>query len=240
MKQRGFTLIEMIIALSMSLLIIGTIGSAFQAALQYQRTTPERLNAYQDSFGARKTLESLIQGAFISDDEGDTLSYFVAADPTGESTSTNGIVFTTLSRPLEGGYVLSDSIDFEELHEQFGPQGGLSEVSLDLSPVGTTSSGTGLFLRIQTPADGDPTQGGTERLLIPDVTAISYEFWDGIQWLTAWDSINGELRRLPPAIRITLEFEEGDPQYITLRVPGSDVTADNPIVQTTEGAPTGP
>jgi prepilin-type N-terminal cleavage/methylation domain-containing protein len=240
MRQKGFTLIEMIIALAMSLLILGSIGGAFEAALQYQRTTPARLNAFQDSIQTRKTLDTLLQGAFVSTDTADLLSYFVAADSTGQSTTADGLVFTTLSRPVDGGYIISDSVDSEELQDRFGPQGGLSEVSLSLTPVGDSGDSSGLFLRIQTPGDGDPTQGGTEQLLVPDVTSVTYELWDGIQWVTTWDTINSGSRRLPAAIRLTLEFEDGDPEYLTFRIPGSDVTAENPIVQSTDGVPTGP
>ncbi len=242
MKQRGFTLIEMIIALAMSLLIIGSIAGAFEAALQYQRTTPDRLNAFQDSLQTRKTLDSLFQGTFVSDDEADLLSYFMASDTSSvsQTTTVDGLVFTTLSKPVDGGYLLSASTDSSELNDQYGPQGGITEVSLSLSPVGESGDRTGLFLRIQTPSDGDPTQGGTERLLVPDVTSVAFEMWDGTQWLTTWDTVNSGSRRIPPAIRLTLEFEEGDPQYLTFKIPGSDVTAENPIVQTTDGVPTGP
>ncbi|MFM9873602.1 MAG: type II secretion system protein GspJ [Fimbriimonadaceae bacterium] len=239
MKKRGFTLIEMVIALTMSMLIIGSIVTAFEISTQYQRTTPDRLNAFQESLQSRKTLDTLFRGAYISADTLDLQSYFVAADSTGQSTSADGLVFTTLCKPVSGGYLLSESTDSEELHDQFGPQGGISEVSLNITPVGSpTNDQSGLFLRIQTPSDGDPTQGGTEQLLIAGVTSVTYELWDGLQWATTWDTINGGTRRIPSAIRLTLNFEEGDPQYMVFQIPGSDVTAENPLTQTS-GA-TGP
>lgn len=240
MKSRAFTLIEMVIALAMSMLVIGTIVTAFEISTQYQRTTPDRLNEFQESLQARKTLENLFQGVYVSTDETDQMSYFVAADSTGQTTSADGLVFTTLSKPISGGYLVSDSIDSEELHTQYGPQGGIAEVSLNVTPVGDpTNDESGLFIRIQNPSDGDPTQGGSEKLLIAGVTSITYELWDGIQWAVTWDTINGGTRRIPSAIRITLNFEEGDPEYLTFKIPGSDITAENPLTQAT-GDPTGP
>ncbi|ARU40622.1 hypothetical protein CCB80_05495 [Armatimonadetes bacterium Uphvl-Ar1] len=240
MRKRGFTFIELIIAMTMTLLLIGSIATAYQITVDYSRKTPERLNAFQDQIQNRRTLESLMEGTYVSDDNDDRLTYFVAANATGQSTTADSLTFTTLSRRIDGGFLLDQDSTFEDLNDRFGPQGGLSEVSLNIQSVGDPGDDrAGLFLRIQTPADGDPTQGGTERLLFPNVTNVIYEFWDGAQWVDAWDTVNGGSRRIPPAVRLTLEREEEEPEYLTFRIPTSDVTAENPITQESTGG-TGP
>ena len=239
MSKRAFTLIELLVALALSLTIIGAISTSFALTLDYTRTTPERLNAFQDSNQVRRTLDGLFRGAFVSGDADDLLTYFVAGDSTGQSSTSDSLTFTTLSNQPEGSFLISDSEDFEELQNRYGPQGGTAEVSLSLTAVGDPETDdTGLFLRVQTPADGDTTQGGRERLLIPGVTAITYEFWDGAEWVQTWDTVNGGSRRIPSAVRLTLDYEEGDSEYLTFRIPNSDVTSEDPITQT--GGATGP
>lgn len=237
--NRGFTVLELLVALIMTLFLIGAIGTAYQLSTDYSRKTPERLNAFQDEIQLRRTLLDLVQGTYVSADNDDRLSYFIAANSTGQASTADSLTFTTLSRRIDGGFLLDQDSTFEELNDKYGPQGGLTEVSINISPVGDPGDDReGLFLRIQSPSDGDPTQGGTERLLIPDITNVTYEFWDGTQWIDNWDTINGGQRRIPPAFRLTLERADRDPEYLTFRIPTSDITAENPFTQTT-GA-TGP
>lgn len=217
--------------MGISLIIIGAIGTALKLTIDYSVSTPARLTAFQNEIQYRRTLEGLFTGAFLTTDEEDRMSFFVASNSGTQVGDADTVTWVTMSKNPEGGFLTSDSEDFEQLHEQYGPQGGNSEVSISLSPVGDAGDRSGLFLRIQTPADGDSTQGGTETLLVDGITSATYEFWDGTQWITTWDTINGGSRRLPAAVRITLEREEGTPEYLVFRLPLSDVTAENPITQ---------
>lgn len=242
MSRRGFTLLELLVALGLSLILVGAITTSFQLTLDYARTTPERLNRFQDEVQLRRTIERLVAGAYVSADTADNLTYFATRSSGGDAATHDTVTFTTLGKAVDGGYLLSTGTDTDQLNTQFGPQGGIAEVSFSTVPVGDPddSESSGLFVRIQTPSDGDPTQGGTEKLLIRDATSVTFEFWDGTAWVETWDTINGTSRRLPPAMRMTLQFSEGDPQIMTFRIPGSDVTSTNPITITGGGAPTGP
>ena len=42
------------------------------------------------------------------------------------------------------------------------------------------------------------------QLLAEEVAGLSFEYFDGFDWLDAWDSL--EMAALPTAIRITIEF----------------------------------
>lgn len=234
MKRRAFTLLELVVVMAMTMILIFTIGAAFKLALDFAERTPERLNRAGNAVQYRQTLESLFEGAYVSSSDDDALTYFVASSAGGQAANPDTVTFVTLTRPVVGGALLEQDNDFETLNERYGPQGGPTEVALSTFPVGDAGNRQGLFLRMQTPADGDPTQGGRERLLVDGVVSATYEFWDGTQWLTSWDTRIGQ-RRLPAAIRITLEFDDGDPEVLTLRLPLSDVTALNPIVQESGG-----
>ena len=91
---------------------------------------------------------------------------------------------------------------------------------------------SGVIIREQHPADGDNTQGGTESVLDPDVTSLTYEFFDGSDWQPTWSTSNGT-KRLPAAVRVTYQVKDEDSQRVlVIRLPNSDVTTDNPVTTT--------
>ena len=119
-----------------------------------------------------------------------------------------------------------------------GPQGGVAEVSLGMIAVGEEAPSTmGLFERLQLPADGDAAQGGTELVLEPAVTQLGFEFYDGIEWTTDWDTQNST-RRLPAAVRVSYTLAtdaDGHLHTFVVPLPASDVDADNPANATSTG-----
>ncbi|MDR3689012.1 MAG: prepilin-type N-terminal cleavage/methylation domain-containing protein [Fimbriimonas sp.] len=174
----------------------------------------------------------------------------ISATPTPTGTTTGGQVASPVSSGSSGGdadtlmftaigrkpsaSALASTDDFETNNQNFGPQGGVSEFSVSLTPVGDPQGQTGLILRRQTPADQDATQGGYESMLEPDVTHISYEFFDGTNWDSTWDTFQQTgTRRLPNAVRVTygLTGEANDRVFI-VGIPLSDVTPANPATQT--------
>lgn len=229
MKRRGITFIEVLLVMGMSAILLIAIGGAYKAALDYSERSPERLADQQTETLRRATLQDLVSAAYLSTNINDTLTYFVGNTQSGDGTISDTLTFTTLAVAPDGGLVRSTETDFETLNETFGSQGGVTEVSLSTSPVGLDSQGEGLFIRTQTPSDGDITQGGRERLLIPDVQNLTFEFWDGLEWTSTWDT-RANARRLPAAVR--LNFQVGDnaqEQTMIIRVLNSDVTPQNPL-----------
>jgi prepilin-type N-terminal cleavage/methylation domain-containing protein len=146
---------------------------------------------------------------------------------TGSYGTPNVIVFTAAGLKLPSSY-LSSNNDAETNNQTYGPVGGITEVELSQTAVGSGGQGkTGLFLRTQVPADNDPTQGGNEQLLSADVSQIGFEFFDGENWDQAWDSRQQSSTpgRLPAAIRITYRFNgDADDHVFVVRIPSSDAT----------------
>lgn len=61
------------------------------------------------------------------------------------------------------------------------------------------------------------------------MSEILFEFWDGTQWITSWDT-DSDGRRLPAAVRVTYRVSsDTDEHSFVVRIPTSDVTADNPM-----------
>jgi len=234
-KRRAFTLVELLVAIT----IIGIVTVALTRAYTLGIDFGQRIDASREIEAKRLLLESrlraLLECAWLSDNETDPYSFFVAS--VGGSAAAGGgntgggdadtITFTAADLAPPAAY-LNSTDDFETLNELYGPQGGVTEVALSLTAYGEAGENTGLFLRQQRPADGDPTQGGFEEVVDPDVEAIRFEFYDGQQWATDWDSGVAGLRRLPAAVRVFYTLTGAAERSFIVRIPLSDVTPDNP------------
>lgn len=257
--RRGISLIELLVVLAMMAIIIGAAARSFSTTIGYR----QRIDSSRDTNDARVAFEekvrSLLKSAQLSSSATSTTSYFIGqsgnlspdsalssatrAAATGGSSLPGGnadtLVFTCRGDSSLSA-ALNSTDDWETLNKNLGPQGGVEEAQIGTTAVGDAGTKTGLFLREQRPADADPSQGGTERLINPDVATIQFEFWDGQQWQEAWDTrTQSGARRLPAAVRVTYTLN-GEPQntnhIFIVQIPNSDVTSTNPITQGTGAA----
>ncbi|RYG26090.1 prepilin-type N-terminal cleavage/methylation domain-containing protein [bacterium] len=241
MRQRGLTLIELLLALVVSTIVIMAAGNAYVTGVGYGA----KMNAGRDA-AARQTifetrLSELFSHAYIDVDAANTATYFLSGDAvmgspaagSNSSTDEGSLVFTVLGRRLPSTLVSSTDEDFETINEKFGPRAGVTEIQIGTTPVGTDPSGQpGLYLREQTPSDSDASQGGEESKLSADIETISFEYFDGTDWQTTWDTNSMGTRRLPSSVRVTYKFRDETEEHIAVfSVPASDVTPDNPVVQ---------
>jgi Tfp pilus assembly protein PilE len=144
----------------------------------------------------------------------------------------NTLVLCVAGLPPLSSYLASND-DFETMNTNYGPQGGIQEVQISQQAVGGQGQGkTGLFIRVQTPADNDPTQGGNESMICPELTQLGFELFDGTQWQTQWDTRSqGALPgSLPAAVRVTYRFKGDDIDNVFIvRLPASKTTYLNTV-----------
>ena len=230
MTRRGLTLIELLIALAITVMLIVSVAFAYGAGMQFQMRVPEQDAEMRRIVQFEERARRIIEGAFLTADETDQTSYFTALSTSGDLTNLDTMVFTTLGAPPTSAFLASTE-EFEVLNERFGPQGGLAEVAFSIVPVGEATVEGALYLRVQRPADGDPTQGGTESAILEGVETFAFEFFNGTEWVAEWDTFTAQ-RRLPAAIRLIYGLVDEDvDRVLTVRVPLSDVTPEDPIVQ---------
>lgn len=233
-KSSGFTLLELLIASIMVGVLTLALAQAFGLAVVFPSRAEESRSREAQRIAFESRIRGFVESALVTSTATDTATYFLAGtDAAGDA---DRLTFTT-EMPSISGRVSASADDFETQNQQWGPQGGLEEVSLGLTPVGQAPASEGAFLREQRPADGDATQGGTETLLDPNVTDLQWEFFDGLNWLTDWDSRTVQ-RRIPSLVRLTYYLQgEDDPHVLVIRLLRSDVTPDNPVVQTAGATP---
>ena len=244
MRRRGITLVEVLLAASISALIIAAAGSSYVNALRAAQGLSNGREAAARRFAFESEMRDVFAHAYLDPDTTNLNTYFVSGDavtaPAGSGSTGNatsggggsGLVLTVLGRRLPDA-LLASTEDFETNNGNYGPVAGVTEIGLSTTPVGSPSGGvTGLFLRSQAPADADPTQGGTERLLLADAETVSFEFYDGAEWVATWDTTTQTTRRLPSAVRITYRLtDDTTDRVLTVAVPTSDVTPDDPVAQ---------
>ena len=227
----GLTLIELMVAAVIFSILTLAVAYAFVGGLDIERSQ-SRYALEQDKIGRlEQTLTGLLQGARLSADANDTFTYFIAEATGGEGQlGSDRLTFTTVAPQIAQASRVSGD-DFETQQKSFGPQGGMTEISLSVTPVGDAADKTGLFERVQRPSDGDATQGGTESLLEAQVKEIGFQFYNGTAWVATWDTVNGGEKRLPSAVRVNYILNN-DPNEIqhrfTVPLPTSDVDAQNP------------
>ncbi|CAN5579115.1 hypothetical protein BH11ARM2_BH11ARM2_24260 [soil metagenome] len=238
MRARGFTLIELLLASAMTAVILTAGAFAYNVAINTDQKIREGRGAGRESRQFEQRIAAMLRSAYVSDVNDDATTFFIASQgPIGgdaTATSADTLTFTTVGERTPSAPMEDDETDFQTRNEKYGTLGGVQEVSLETTPIGTPPNGDkgGVYLRTQRPSDGDPSQGGFEETLDPSVSKISYEFWDGSDWITEWDTRSTQARRLPASVRITYT-RDGDAQdhIFTVRIPTSDVTSDKPITQ---------
>lgn len=241
--QAGTTLLELVISIAIIGLLTVAVTRAFVAGLSYETNAAASRERALVRDRIEDHLIDLFQHAYLGTNQAETSTYFIATQ--GGDTSGGGgnggnadTVTFTIQGQRPSGALVESTDDFETINENYGPQGGVAEIGLSTTPVGDAGSNEGLFERTQRPSDGEPTQGGTEKLLDGDIQTIEFEFWDGTTWTPTWSTQAGATKRLPAAVRVTytLRNQSDNTNHIfVVRIPASDVTADNPAEQTAAG-----
>ena len=234
--ERGVTLVEMLLVMMMTVVLATAITYAFSAGITIQRKHEASLAQLDTTSHMEEELTRLIQGARLSTTS-TTLQYFQSeTDSAGSNLGCGRITFTTIGDGVPMASIYSDD-DFETQQNSRGPVGGVAEVSIGTTPVGDAGDKTGLFERLQQPSDSDPTQGGNEFLLDPNIDSIGFEFYDGNNWVDSWDTTTGS-RRLPEAVQVSYTVKNDDShttRLFVVPIPASDVTSLNPYVSTSSG-----
>jgi type II secretory pathway pseudopilin PulG len=256
----ALTLVEILVAALITLVLLGALSFAFVAGLDVQRLQKERRAALGRTEALEAHVAEVLRGAKV---EEQAAADAQASDPNnanaaapltffrGETTGSGDagdlgcdrLTFTSTAPPVPMA-ARASADDFETQQAARGPVGGPAEVSWGVTPVGAPPDDrAGLFERVQRPSDSDPAQGGTETLLAAGVRAVGFRFWDGTQWVTAWDTTAGE-SRLPAAVQVNYVMEDDSdgaaPRSFVVTIPASDVDAQNPAgPETTSGGAPG-
>ncbi|MBI5093046.1 MAG: prepilin-type N-terminal cleavage/methylation domain-containing protein [Candidatus Hydrogenedentes bacterium] len=197
--QKGFTLVELLIATSMLALLVAG-GLAALTAGTRAAAKVKRYDAMVEH--GQLALESMAADLRAAVARGDYR--MVALDAQSDGKNSDTIDFIVAGPP------------HVEQHEE--PSGELSEVGyyIDNDPA---TDAKWLLRREDNTLDDDPVEGGAVTLAGPFVSELDLQFYDGVEWKDGWD----EPKTFPAAVWIQLVVEDEDeienPQIFSTTVP---------------------
>ena len=199
MKTRGVTLIEVLVAAVLSAVVAVSLSTAFAVTVRHQTNFERPRQDFEAIAFFEDRVRNLISKAVFTNDAGQS-TFLVGDSISGDTSVSDRLMFSIIGFKPSGTIVESTDTDFGQRNQTFGTVGGVTEVALSTTPVGDATGRQGLFVRKQTPADSDHTNGGYESVLSDQVTNVSFEFWDSTAWVAVWDTATET--RLPEAIKV--------------------------------------
>ena len=205
---RGFTLLELLLALAMAAMLALSLYTAMNVALRARTSAGASLEPTRAAMIAM----DLIQQDFQSvpppgDSAADAIPlrgpFYGEHLPAGEGDN-DQVEFCSIGADAVG----TDPVDAPPLAE------GIRRIHLQ---VQTDGNGSALVRRVTRNLRPSSEPQVEEEILCRNVRSFSLRYFDGVAWLEDWDSTTLE-DNLPLAVAITLELGEPTPDAPTKRV----------------------
>jgi len=188
-RKRGFTLLEILLALAISAIVLAGIGTVFYGAIHLRDRTEAAIEASVPITQALTIIRRDLLGALPPGGSGSY--YSLAGDFRANAAGTGSgrlQIFTTTG-------VLNDN----------DPWSDVQEVIYELHDPIPRGNGSGRDLtrvvvrNVLATAQPDTA----ERVVLSNVRSAEFECYDGMNWQTSWDTSAGNTN-LPTAIKVRL------------------------------------
>jgi len=202
-RRAGFTLLELLLAMTAAALLALSLYASMSIAIRAQRT-------------AQRTVQSTRAGAIASDLIRTDLSSlpppsansvlagpFVGTHQPGGGGDNDDLVFYTLGIDRHIEATVSNSINNNDTNPEPLAE-GIREVEL---VVRTDVSPPVLVRRIQRNLLAQTQPPPEEEILCRDVRSFSLRYWDGTAWQETWDSTQ-QNDTLPLAVGVTIQIND--------------------------------
>ncbi len=203
-RERGFTLVELLVAIVILSLISVLIYSAFSSMKRSREGIQRVEDRYREGRLAMARMTRELQSAFISLHAPINTALLV------EKTAFVGSTGTP-----------ADRLDFDSFaNRRIDRNSHVSdqcELSYFGSPNPDNSGVIDLARRVSTTLDLDPKKGGRVEVLATDIDLFDLQYLDPVTgtWQDTWDttqSVTGQPARLPVQVRIVLVLNGGNRQ----------------------------
>ena len=207
-RARGFTLLEVTIAVAVTAFIGLTLGYAFNSTAGSKEVMEAQAEKYRMLRTAMNRMEREISAAYISD-RYDAKRYRDAFDrPTNFIGGKEKLLFTSLAHQR----LYSDAKESDQM---------VVEYIVKTSPDSKAKGRTDLVRREKVLLEERMERGGTEDSLFEGCKKIEFQYWNSErkQWEDEWDTRRTERKSiLPTRVKITLiaQDETGkEVKYVT-------------------------
>lgn len=188
--RRGFTLMELLLAIAVGSVVLIVIQTTFFGALRLHRTTHARLD---DDRAVERTLAIVrrdLAGLMLP---GGVLS--------GELQTT---AFSSMTAGTQGDRVTPDLFTSSGRIDGWTPFADVQSVAYYLSPATAASEGRDLIRVVTRNLLPVQETQPEETVLLQNVAAAEMMFFDGSGWVDSWDS--SVTATLPTALRFSLSM----------------------------------
>ena len=190
-RQGGFTLIEVILSISLLLLISIAATTMIRNSLRLRVAIGETDKVSHRLNVAMQTIANDLQHAFILETLRPELNFIGRTTKAVFQQDREGFRLTTMShRPVRAGSGQSDQtyITYELKKSEVSPD--RTDLLRGVSP------GIPASFNDDVPAE----------VLVRSIKALELKFWDGDRWVEAWDTNKGDFRNmLPGMVRVEIE-----------------------------------
>ena len=187
MDKRGFTIIELVVAIMIAAIISGAVATSISQLGKARDISRIRMTASRRASDALENIRRDVQSTVRSDDLFDTrlrLVPEVARTPIGEVDRDQMLLFATRLRPIR-------SIEYSGEGNEYETQYRIEE----------DRDGPALWRRRDAVPDEFEDAGGIAEPIGDGVVALRFEAFDGEGWVQVWDS---DVDGLPISIRATV------------------------------------
>lgn len=226
---RGFTLFELMLALGLSVVLLAAITSALQLYWSYSTAGRERMEQSQLAraiiekiqldvrsvvFRQPNPLDLQIVNSQTAADAGETTRVEVARDKEQYLAENVGIVgdgqrlllhinrSARISRGDATNAADRSGIQFVAWFVADRGQPGLARRTADATAINRDNSQSALVEFASGRIDGS--------VIAEEVSSVRFRYWDGKEWLAAWDSIAA--KALPRAVEVAIGFGRREPE----------------------------
>ena len=194
LRARGFTLMEVLIAVAITAFMGGLIASAFNTGVRSKEVVEEGNERYRMVRVALNRMAREIGAAFVSD-RFDARRYRDANDrPTNFIGERDRLTFSSLAHER----LYTDAKESDQMVVEYSVK----------SSTERTSRGRMDLVRRENPLVQDRMdRGGSEDILYEGVKRLEFSYWDSNRkdWVDEWDTRRAEQKSiLPTRVRITL------------------------------------
>ena len=204
MAKRGFTIIELVVAIMIAAIISGAVASSLSQLGRARNISRIRMTASRRASDALESIRRDVQSAVRSDDLFDTrlrLAPEVVRSPVGEVDRDQLLLFNTRLRPIR-------RIDYSGEGDEYETQYRIEE----------DRDGPALWRRRDAVPDEFEDAGGIAEPIGDGVIGVRFEAFDGQSWIQEWDS---DVDGLPISIRATVTASGARPGEDALNDPRS-------------------
>ena len=204
MAKRGFTIIELVVAIMIAAIISGAVASSLSQLGRARNISRIRMTASRRASDALESIRRDVQSAVRSDDLFDTrlrLAPETVRSTVGEMDRDQLLLFNTRLRPIR-------TIDYSGEGDEYETQYRIEE----------DRDGPALWRRRDAVPDEFEDAGGIAEPIGDGVIGVRFEAFDGQSWIQEWDS---DVDGLPISIRATVTASGARPGEDTLNDPRS-------------------